>query len=314
MSLGVRRPLGSIGNSTIAVVFVAMIASVPAAFAQLMPAGHQQQALSDMESTQKVVLFQEITKLRSRIAQIQATLNQNHQGAARRAGTQSLGMALDDETGMSGAASKPSLDNKNMPTPADCCAGMMGKMGAAGTLPTEPSDLPGFPGVLHIYHVGATGFFLDYSAAIKLTTMQQVALTGIKERSIRDLAAGKRKIDQAEQELWILTGSDRPDAMKIEAKVRDIERLKGDERISFIRSVGEAARVLTDDQRAALLGMSPPQSAQLPPQQAPADSVNPQGGVGSMAPKSGMSDDSMDTTGGGSSLNPESDDDGMEDM
>ena len=52
----------------------------------------------------------------------------------------------------------------------------------------------------------------------------------------------------------MLTGSDQPDSMTLETKVRDIERLKGDQRIAFIRSVGEAARVLTDDQRAALLG------------------------------------------------------------
>jgi len=77
---------------------------------------------------------------------------------------------------------------------------------------------------------------------------------GIKEKSIGDLAAAQRRIDQAEQELWMLTGSDRPDSMTLETKVREIERLKGDQRIAFIRSVGEAARVLTDDQRAALLG------------------------------------------------------------
>ena len=34
----------------------------------------------------------------------------------------------------------------------------------------------------------------------------------------------------------------------------NIERLKGDQRIVSIRSVGEAARVLTYDQRIALLG------------------------------------------------------------
>ena len=42
-------------------------------------------------------------------------------------------------------------------------------------------DLPGFPGASHLYHVGATGFFLDYSAALKLTTDQQAALKRIKE-------------------------------------------------------------------------------------------------------------------------------------
>jgi hypothetical protein len=114
-----------------------------------------------------------------------------------------------------------------------------GEMGAAAPM---PSDLPGFPGAAHIYHVGATGFFLDYSAALKLTADQQAALKRIKEESMGDLAAAQRRIDQAEQELWMITDSDRPDSMTLEMKVRDIEKLKGDQRIAFIRSVGEAAR------------------------------------------------------------------------
>jgi hypothetical protein len=126
-----------------------------------------------------------------------------------------------------------------------------------------PSDLPGFPGTSQIYHVGATGFFVDYSAAIKLTADQLATLNGIKEKSIGNLGAAQCGIDQAEQELWTLTGSDRPDVMKLETKVRDIERLKGDQRIAFIQSVGEAALVLTDDQRAALLGAGTPQAAQM---------------------------------------------------
>jgi hypothetical protein len=185
--------------------------------------------------------------------------------------------------------------------------GMAGKMGAAGsTSTTMPSDLPGFPGASHIYHVGATGFFLDSSAAIKLTADQQAALNGIKGKSIGDLGAAQRRIDQAEQELWMLTGSDRPDSMTLETKVREIERLKGDQRIAFIRSVGEAARVLTDDQRAALLGTGAPGAAQMTAPQGSAGSVNPQGGMGSTDPKAGMAgmgDDSMGNMGGGNNPN-----------
>ncbi len=133
--------------------------------------------------------------------------------------------------------------------------GMPGKMDAAGsTSTTVPSDLPDVPGAPRIYHVGATGFFLDYTGMITLTADQQAALSEIKEKSIGDTGAAQRRIDQAEQELWLLTGSDQPDAVALEAKVREIEGLKGDQRIAFIRSVGEAARVLSDDQRAALLG------------------------------------------------------------
>lgn len=181
-------------------------------------------------------------------------------------------------------------------------SGMAAKMGAAAGSTAMPPDLPGFPGASHIYHVGATGFFLDYSAAIKLTADQQAALDGIKEKSLGDLGAAQRRIDQAEQELWMLTGSDRPDSMTLETKVREIERLKGDQRIAFIRSVGEAARVLTDDQRVALLGAGASGAAQMTGPQGSAGSANPQGGMGSTDPKvgmPGMDDDSIGNTGGG---------------
>lgn len=178
-----------------------------------------------------------------------------------------------------------------------------------------PPDLPGFPGASAIYHVGATGFFLDYTAGIKLTADQQAALNGIKEKSIGDLGAAQRKIDQAEQELWMLTGSDRPDAMTLEMKVREIERLKGDQRLAFIRSVGDAARVLTDEQRTALLGTGAPGAAQMTVPQG-SGSVNPQGGMGSTDPKAGMAgmgDDSMGNM-GGNTPDPNSNPGAMGDM
>jgi hypothetical protein len=162
------------------------------------------------------------------------------------------------------------------------------KMGAPGSTSTMPSDLPGFPGASHIYHVGATGFFLDYSAALKLTADQQAALKRIREESIGDMGAEQQRIDQAEQELWMLTDSDRPDSMALERKVRDIEKLKGDQRIAFIRSVGEAARVLTDGQRAALPGPGAPAGAKMALPQASGGSTNPPPGMGSTDSKAGM--------------------------
>jgi Spy/CpxP family protein refolding chaperone len=234
-------------------------------------------------------LAQEIANLRARIAQIQAVLGQNPQGGSFKAGIQPVGMGMDDGMGMSAAANTPAMNSTGMPAAAGCCSGMMGKMGAAGSASTTmPSSLPGFPGASHIYHVGATGFFLDYSAGLKLTTSQQAALNGIKEKSSGDLAAAQRQIDQAEQELWMLTSSDQPDLVALETKVRAIEKLKGEQRIAFIRSVGEAARVLTDDQRAALLGTNAPQAAPMTAPQGSAGSMNPQGGMGSTDPKGGM--------------------------
>ena len=120
------------------------------------------------------------------------------------------------------------------------------------------SALPGFPGASHLYHVGATGFFLDHPEHLTLTMEQQTALSRIKEKALLEQATTQRKIEGTEQELWTLTGADQPIVDKVDAKVREIEKLRADQRLAFIRAVGEAAQVLTDEQRKTLLGQSPP--------------------------------------------------------
>ncbi len=137
---------------------------------------------------------------------------------------------------------------------------MMGRM--RGMDRKKPgASLPGFPGAAHIYHIGATGFFLDHPGHITLTPEQEEKLSQIKERALLEQAAFERKIAEAEQRLWTLTGSDQPDLSKIEAQVREIERLRGDKRLAFIRAVGQAASVLTDEQRNALIGLGAPSHA-----------------------------------------------------
>ena len=147
-------------------------------------------------------------------------------------------------------------------------------MGGAGSpaAMAMPSALPGFPGASLIYHIGATGFFLDHAEHITLTLEQQTALSQKKEQALLQQAELQRKIAQAEQELWVLTAADQPDAVTIEQKVQEVARKQGEQRLAFIRAVGEAAKVLTDDQRKQLTGMLP--AAPTPPQQ-PA-----QGGMG----------------------------------
>jgi hypothetical protein len=49
---------------------------------------------------------------------------------------------------------------------------------------------------------------IDHGSHITLTVEQQKQLGEIKEQSLLDQATLQRKIDQAEQELWDLTGSD----------------------------------------------------------------------------------------------------------
>jgi Spy/CpxP family protein refolding chaperone len=138
-------------------------------------------------------------------------------------------------------------------------AGMMGMGGGGGAMPQ--SALPGFPGASHLYHIGATDFFLDHPQHITLTTEQQAALNKAKERALLAKSTTDRAVEQAEQELWTLTAADQPDAKQIEAKIREIEKLGGDARLSFIRAVGNASQLLTDEQRKSLTGFAPPASA-----------------------------------------------------
>ena len=135
---------------------------------------------------------------------------------------------------------------------------------------TPRSRLPGFPGTSHLYHVGATGFFLDHPEHITLSTEQQAVLNRIKEKALLERSSSERRIDDAEQEIWTLTAADSPDAGKIEARVRSTEKLRSDQRMAFISAVGEAAKVLMPDQRAALLGTKPPMGSPAPADSKPA--------------------------------------------
>ena len=146
--------------------------------------------------------------------------------------------------------------------------GMMGMkgMGMMGMNPAMKSDsmsgmnmpsaLPGFPGASHLYHIGETGFFLDHPQHIELNPEQQKRLNEIKEKALLATATEERKIEQAEQELWQLTAAAQPDINKIEAKAKEIASLNVSNRIEFIRAVGKAAEVLSEDQRQALVGMT----------------------------------------------------------
>ena len=124
-------------------------------------------------------------------------------------------------------------------------------------VPRSMSSLPGVPGASHVYHVGSTGFFLD-QPRLSLTTQQQSALNRIKERALLERESAERRIQQAEQELWALTGADQPDAAKVQAKLQEIEQIRTNQRSGFISAVGEGARLLTAEQQATLLGTAAP--------------------------------------------------------
>ena len=169
-----------------------------------------------------------------------------------------------------GMSAMPSDTPMTDPMAAPASMEMMGRM--RGPMKGKPamsnmapaSSLPGFPGASHLYHIGATDFFLDHPQHITLSIEQQTALNRIKEKSLLDRASSDRRIEEAEQELWLLTSSDSPDAAKIETQVRAIEKHRGDQRLAFIREVGAAGKILTADQRPALLGTKPAPGSKPP--------------------------------------------------
>jgi Heavy-metal resistance len=163
---------------------------------------------------------------------------------------------------MAPAAPMTSMDDDKMEM-----MGMMGMgpMGSDASAAMPSSASPGFPGASYLYHCGATGFFLDHQQYITLTTEQQVALNKIKTQALLAKSAADRAMEQAEQELGTLTAADQPETAKVEAKVRDIAKMAGDQRLAFIRAVGEAAKLLTADQRKILTGFAPPAPAAVAP-------------------------------------------------
>lgn len=171
-------------------------------------------------------------------------------------------------TAMARAPKKQSM-NMNATAGGSSMSGMMGTMdqmmgqmsGNKSGMQQSSSELPGYPGASHIYHIGATGYFLDHEDMISLTDEQLTTLNKIKERSLLSQSSLDRKIEQGEEDLWQLTASDRPDIKSIEEKIKEIEAHKSQQRITFIRDVGEAAGVLTGPQRSILLGNSPPESS-----------------------------------------------------
>ncbi len=150
------------------------------------------------------------------------------------------------------AAAGSTMPGMTMPS-----APTTGSTSAAATTPRSMSSMPGVPGTSHVYHVGSTGFFLD-QPQIGLTSDQKTALAKIKERAMVDRANAERRIAQAEQDLWTLTGADQPDAPKVQAKAREIEELRATQRLAFIEAVGEATKLLTAEQRSKLLGVGNP--------------------------------------------------------
>lgn len=140
-------------------------------------------------------------------------------------------------------------------------SGMGGMSGASSMAPPPGiglqgalSSLPGFPGASHLYHIGATNFFLDHPEHLILTLDQQARLSEIRTKALMTRAEYYRKIQLEEENIWILTASDRPDLKLIADKIRVVEKLRADQRVAFIEDVGRAALQLSGIQVQALIG------------------------------------------------------------
>jgi Spy/CpxP family protein refolding chaperone len=187
--------------------------------------------------------------------------DQGEMGAMPAAGKAPMPMG-DDKDEMAGMAMGGK--SKMSPAPAAamgmCCGGESAAMPpAAGAMAgmSGSSAMPGQAGASHLYHIGSNGFFLNHSQHITLTADQKLALNRLKEKAMLDRAYEQRRIDQGEQELYTLTGADQLDNAKVQAKIVEIEKLRAEQRMNFIRAVSDASNVLTHDQHLALLGTMP---------------------------------------------------------
>lgn len=234
------------------------------------------------------MLTKEIADLRDQLTKLQTTINERHKkhitsttktnADPASTGGMSMGKGMEGmkmgkagmEMGMSMMKKgMGKMDMETMSMPSDSSAknmdgmnmGMKGMgMRMMGKMPNSSmnvSALPGFPGASHLYHIGSTGFFLDHQGHIGLSTEQQEELNLIKEASALEQNEFDRQIERAEEELWAITSAAEPDATAIEKKLADIGVLAGQQRLNFIRAVGKAAKILSDDQRKMLTGHSP---------------------------------------------------------
>lgn len=251
-------------------------------------------------------LAKQLEQLKAQVATLQAAMSK-HQPGGQAAGAGGMGGMPMGKGGMGmgmgsmggGMAMMDDMMSMGSGGMSMGCCPMMGKMpGGSMAGGMAMSALPGFPGASHLYHIGATGFFLDHPEHITLSPEQAATLGRAREDALRALGESARKVAAAEEQLWQLTAADQPSSASVEAKVREIEKLRGDDRLAFIRAVGEAAKVLTDEQRRALLG-------QLPP------SPNPATGLGQAMPQPGgsmgggmMMDDAMEMPPAGGSTGP----------
>lgn len=307
MRIHVTRSVSMASGLILSVAAALAQAQSPAPTGALAPHGGGSSAMPASDAAQ---IQQELAKLREQTRQLEQRVQANapaqQSGAMKTAPRRSGGamaqsgmrMArmdmMDDDMAMP-------MNNMASPMPGGSGGGMgmmdmmrsgmsdddMMGMGAMGGMTSPaamatPSALPGFPGQSHLYHIGSTGFFLDHPRHIALTIQQQQMLAQHKQQSLLRQGELRRQIETAEEKLWQLTGADQPQIASIDKQVREVERLRAERRLAFIRDVGEAAKVLTEQQRKQLTGMAPAQAAEPAPMSMPDSNPAKPGGMNHM--------------------------------
>tara|TARA_R110002073_G_C9423207_1_gene576181 strand:- start:948 stop:1628 length:681 start_codon:yes stop_codon:yes gene_type:complete len=172
-------------------------------------------------------------------------------------------IAIDNMNTMYGKQQNKGMDKKKRmmkeqrPMPMKTSMGMMTMMGkkpaAISAQDKATPELPGNSNAPHLYHLGETSFFLDHAELMGLNQQQMKQLENLKQTWFSHSKQITKDIDALEEQLWQLTAEGKPDAKKIEDKIRQITVLQANLRIDFIRKVGEAVSVLSPDQVKALI-------------------------------------------------------------
>jgi len=95
-------------------------------------------------------------------------------------------------------------------------------------------------------------FMLEYQDALELSPHQINDLKKLRSRFEREAIRREADIKVARMELDELLEADAVDLAKTEKKVRELERLRGDEKLSRIRVIETAKALLRPDQRKKL--------------------------------------------------------------
>lgn len=98
-------------------------------------------------------------------------------------------------------------------------------------------------------------YMLSHREELKLTPEQVKKLEGLRSDFERDARKNQDDLRAAEKSLDDLTRSDSVDLKQAEAKVREVERLRADQRIARIRAVEQGKSVLSQEQRDRLRDM-----------------------------------------------------------